>query len=617
MSICSITTMAEARADAPGPKQTPAAAADRIASRTGADLLCEALVRHGVHTVFGYAGGAVLHFYDALYRHPGLYHVTVRHEQAAAHAAAGFARASGRVGVCVATSGPGATNLLTGIADAHLDSVPIVALAGQVVTGLIGNDAFQETDMMAMTAAVTKHAFQPRDVSELEEMIDAAFAIATEGRPGPVFIDLPKDVLAASTSCSRRSLQAVPARSTRGEPVPGAVARAAELLRKAERPVMLLGGGALSAEAGAPLRELAERLLLPVVTTINAKGVFPESHPQAHGMIGMYGRRSGIWALAEADVVLAFGCRFTDRITGRTAPFAEGKQIIHVDVDAYELGKNVPVAIAIHADARAAADALLGATSEDAPDERRRTWARRSAVARGHCERCVPHVPKSGVHPKQVMDELNRVRRPGDVVTTGVGQHQMFACHFLIHDEPRTFLTSSGLGTMGYGLPAAIGAALARPGSRVFVVDGDGSFQMTSQELATVAQERLPIVMLILDNAQLGMIRQWQDREYDRRYAAARFDAAPGHPDFKALAGAYGIAGLDVRSPEELGPALAEALRCGGPTLIRIAVDPGVDNFPMMPAGRTFADYHGNCVERPGEPFNAPEARAIAEASHA
>jgi acetolactate synthase I/II/III large subunit len=617
MSNRSIAAIADAPGGAAAMDPTPRRGADEAALRSGAEILCEALVRHGVHTVFGYAGGAVLHFYDALYRHPGLYHVTVRHEQAAAHAAAGFARASGRVGVCVATSGPGATNLLTGIADAHLDSVPIVALAGQVATGLIGNDAFQETDMMAMTAAVTKHAFQPRDVSDLEEMIDAAFAIASDGRPGPVFIDLPKDVLAArTTGRARRRLHAVPERRTR-ESDPRAIERAAELLRKAERPVMLLGGGALSAEAGAPIRALAERLLLPVVTTINAKGVFPESHPQAHGMIGMYGRRSGIWALGEADVVLAFGCRFTDRITGKIAPFVAGKQIVHVDVDAYELGKNVPAEVAIHADARAAAESLLAATSGDAPDERRRIWARRSAVARGHCERCVPHVARSGVHPKQVMDELNRVRRSGDVVTTGVGQHQMFACHFLVHDEPRTFLTSSGLGTMGYGLPAAIGAALARPGSRVFVVDGDGSFQMTSQELATVAQERLPLVVLVLDNAQLGMVRQWQDREYDRLHAAARFDATAGHPDFAALAAAYGVAGADVTRPEDLGPALAEALRRGGPTLIRIAVDPGVDNFPMMPAGQTFADYHGNCVERPGEPFGPAEAREIAEASDA
>jgi acetolactate synthase-1/2/3 large subunit len=573
------------------------------------------LVRAGVRTVFGYAGGAVLHLYDALYRRPELRHVTVRHEQAAAHAAVGYARASGRVGVCMATSGPGATNLLTGIADASLDSVPIVVLAGQVATTLIGNDAFQETDMMSVTAAVTKHSFQPRDVQELEPAVAAAFRIASSGRPGPVFVDLPKDVLAATAPDHAPPPLALPGYRPAAEPDPRDVARAAAVLAAAERPVMLLGGGALAAGAGGPLRELAERLLLPVVTTINAKGVFPESHPQAHGMIGMYGRRSGIWALGEADAVLAFGCRFTDRITGRAAEFAAGKRIVHVDVDAYELGKNVPAAVAIHADARRAAQALLAATADQRPDEERLRWARRSAAARAICARCVPHAAP-GVHPKLVMDELNRVRRAGDVVTTGVGQHQMFACHFLVHDEPRTFITSSGLGTMGFGLPAAVGAALARPGARVFVVDGDGSFQMTSQELATVAQEGLPIVILVLDNAQLGMVRQWQDREYGSRHAAARFDRAPGHPDFVALARAYGVPGADVTRPEGLGPALDAALERPGPSLLRIAVDPAVDNFPMMPAGRTFADYHGNCVERPGELFAAREARAIAEAAH-
>jgi acetolactate synthase-1/2/3 large subunit len=518
----------------------------------------------------------------------------------------------------MATSGHGATNLLTGIADACLDSVPIVVLAGQVSTTLIGNDAFQETDMMAVTAAVTKHSFQPRDVADLEPALEAAFRIAATGRPGPVYVDLPRDLLAAAAPRVRRPPLPLSGYRPAAAPDPTRIAHAARLLGAAKRPVLLLGGGAVASGAGAPLRALAERLQLPVVTTINAKGVFPESHPQAHGMIGMYGRRSGIWALGEADVLLAFGCRFTDRITGRAGEFAARKRIIHVDIDAYELDKNVPAEVAIQADARLAAEALLAAASAlpRAADAERRAWARQNAAARAICERCVPHRAASGVHPKQIMDELNRVRRPGDVVTTGVGQHQMFACHFLVHDEPRTLLTSSGLGTMGFGLPAAIGAALARPGSRVFVVDGDGSFQMSSQELATVAQEGLPIVILVLDNGQLGMVRQWQDREYDRLHAATRFDRAPGHPDFVALAGAYGIPASSVERPDELAAALEAALGRPGPSLLRIAVDPAVDNFPMMPAGRTFAEYGGNCVERPGELFAAGDARAIAEAGH-
>ena len=583
--------------------------------RTGGEIICDALKAHGVDTVFGYAGGAILHFYDALHRDPALYHVTVRHEQGAAHAAAGYARASGRPGVCVATSGPGATNLLTGIMDAYMDSVPMIVLCGQVDSKLIGKDAFQETDMLSITASVTKHGFQPRDVDELEQVVHAAFHIACTGRPGPVLIDVPKDVLMAATS--RRAPRALRLPGFRSPPPPAAaaIAAAAALLQDAERPVLLLGGGALIADAGEPLRRLAERFDMPVVTTINAKGVMPESHRLAHGMIGMYGRKSGVWAMMQCDLLLAFGCRFTDRITGATDAFAAGKRLVHVDVDAYELGKNVPAALAIQADARTAAVALLDATARCEPTAAQRAWARQARVTRQICERCVPHVAAAGIHPQAIMEALNRVRRPHDIVTTGVGQHQMFASHFLIHDRPRTFISSCGAGTMGFGLPAAIGAARAQPSARVFVVDGDGSFQMTAQELATVAQEELPIVILVLDNQQLGMVRQWQDRVYAGRHSAVRFDGRAGHPDFCRLAEAYGIAAADVREPQALMPALEQALARPGATLIHIAVDARIDNLPMMPAGADFSRFHGNCVSRPGELFSAAEARQLAEAA--
>jgi len=584
--------------------------------RNGAEIICDALKAHGVRVLFGYAGGAILHFYDALHRDPELYHVTVRHEQAAAHAAAGYARATGRPGVCVATSGPGATNLITGIMDGHMDSTPMVVLCGQVDSALIGNDAFQETDVMSITAAVTKHSFQPRRVDELEGVIHAAFHIAATGRPGPVFIDLPKDVLMATTTRQSPCPLDLPGYRNIVDPDPSAIMAAAHLLRAAERPLMLLGGGALIAEAGQPLRALSEQLELPVVSTINAKGVIPESHPLAHGVIGMYGRKSGVWGMMNADVLLAVGCRFTDRITGRTDRFVAGKKIIHVDVDAYELGKNVPALIAIQADAHKAAEALQRALAGQTPSESQRRWARQMRAARGVCERCVPHTAASGLHPKQVMDALNRVRRPDDIVTTGVGQHQMFASHFMIHDKPRTFLSSCGAGTMGYGLPAAIGAAFARPQARVFVVDGDGSFQMTCQELATVAQEDLPIIILILDNQQLGMVRQWQDRVYEGRHEAVRFDTRPGHPDFCLLAQAYGLNAAEVARAEELDAALDQALARGGATLIRIAVDPASDNQPMMPAGTDYSQFHGNCVARPGELFAGEEARLLEEAAH-
>lgn len=469
--------------------------------------------------------------------------------------------------------------------------------------------------MMSITASITKHAFQPRSVAEVGPSLAAAFEIARSGRPGPVYVDLPKDVLLDTTTEWNDSYGPGALPSDAVEPDPREVAAAAALLREAERPVLLLGGGAVIAEARAEVIELAESLALPVVSTITAKGLFPESHSQALGMIGMYGRKSGVWALGEADVVLAIGSRFTDRITGRVDAFARGKQVVHVDVDAYELGKNVPAAVAVRADARAAARAIARACHGFRTTGARRGWVRRAQAARAICARCVPHPARSGLHPKAVMDALGARLRPQDVVTTGVGQHQMFACHFLEFDEPRRLLTSSGAGTMGYGLPAAIGAAKGRPDATVFVVDGDGSFQMTSQELATAAQEGLRIVTLVLDNAQLGMVRQWQDREYEGRHEAVRFDGRPGHPDFALLAEASGVRGLRASTPDDLTRALDEALSVEGPALIHVAIDPTADNFPMMPAGRTFAEYGGNCVPEPGRLFDDAEAREVAAAA--
>lgn len=578
--------------------------------RSGAEIVCEVLKANGVDVVFGYGGGAIPHFYDALHRDAALRHVTVRHEQGAAHAAAGYARASGRVGVCVATSGPGVTNLVTGIMDAHLDSIPIVALGGQVSTPLLGRDAFQETDMLSITASITKHAFQPRSPEEIGSALASAFEVARRGRPGPVYVDLPKDALIATT-CATRFAPIDGTVVSRSEPSLEAVDAAARAIADAARPILLLGGGAVAAESREEIFALAEQLALPVVTTINAKGLFPESHPQALGMIGMYGRKSAVWALSEADVVLALGCRFTDRITGQVDAFARGKRIVHVDIDAYELGKNVPATISIHADAGEAARALVAASEKHPASPDRRAWLRRAAGARAICARCVAHGARSGLHPKHVMDVLNEVRRPHDIVTTGVGQHQMFACHFLEFDEPRRLLTSGGAGTMGYGLPAAIGAAEACPDARAFVVDGDGSFQMTGQELATAAQENLNVITLVLDNAQLGMVRQWQDREYESRWEAVRFAERPGHPDFAMFARSFGVPGESVHDREGLERALAAAMDRGGPSLIRVAIDPTVDNFPMMPAGATFAEYGGNCVSAPGRFFTEEEEREI------
>ena len=588
---------------------------DLALERSGAQVACEVLLANRVKTLFGYTGGAILPFYDALANFPQLHHVMVRHEQAAAHAAAGYARASGEAGVCVTTSGPGATNLLTGIMDARLDSTPMVILGGQVGTKLIGSDAFQETDMMCMTASVTKHNFQPRHVDELEEMMHAAFHIAMTGRPGPVYIDLPKDVLEARTLQRRAKPVLLPGyRSLKG-PLAADIARLRMIWQNSERPLLLVGAGAMHADAGAALLALAEKLHLPVASTILAKGVISESHPQVLGPMGMYGRKSAQHALMKTDALLAFGCRFSDRITGKTQSFAAGKTIVHVDIDAYELGKNVPAQLAIQADARAVAEAFLAATADDTPSTAQRSWARQLSTARDICVRCVPHIARVGVHPKRVMDALNRVKGPDDIVTTGVGQHQMFASHFLQHDKPRTFITSGGAGTMGYGLPAAMGAAMAKPQARVFVVDGDGSFQMNSQELATLSQERLKLIVLVLDNGQLGMVRQWQDRVYGGRHTAVWFNNDAGHPDLVLLAAAYGLAGCNVGSEAELDAALEKALRADRATIIRVLVEPEIDMLPIMPAGHNLSDFYGNCVPAPGKLFSESEASLMHSAA--
>lgn len=590
----------------PAPSTTAPAA-----DRNGAHVVCESLLAHDVTTLFGYTGGAILPFYDALGTYPQMHHVMVRHEQAAAHAAAGYARASGRPGVCVTTSGPGATNLLTGIMDARLDSTPMVILGGQVGTRLIGSDAFQETDMMCMTATITKHNYQPRHIDELEEVMHAAFHIAMTGRPGPVYIDLPKDVLEARTTRRRPMPASLP--GYRGPIAPKAadIVALRSLILKAERPFLLVGAGVMHADGGAALQKLAEQMAWPIASTILAKGVISENHPLVLGPIGMYGRKSAQHALMQTDLLLAFGCRFSDRITGKTQSFAANKTIVHVDIDAYELGKNVPAHLPVQADARAVAEALLDAMQGDAPSPAQLSWSRQLGAARGICERCVPHVATLGVHPKRVMDALNRVKGPDDIVTTGVGQHQMFASHFLQHQKPRTFITSGGAGTMGYGLPAAVGASMAKPNARVFVVDGDGSFQMMSQELATLAQEGIKPVVLVLDNGQLGMVRQWQDRVYSGRHSAVWFETGAGHPDLALLATAYGLAGCNVTTEQELDAALERALVADTATIIRILVDPTIDMLPIMPAGSNLSDFYGNCVPAPGKLFTDGEAAEL------
>jgi acetolactate synthase-1/2/3 large subunit len=573
------------------------------AERSGAQIIVESLERNGVELAFGYPGGAVIPLYDEIGKHGDqIRHVLVRHEQGAVHAAAAYARVSGRAGVAIATSGPGASNLLTGIMDAHLDSTPVVVIGGQVASPLIGRDAFQECDMMGMTNPITKHNFQPRSVDELEEMIDQAFHIATTGRPGPVYVDLPKDVQTQTTHTGRGGPLDLPFYTSSRELDPAAVRRAGNLIRNASRPLLLIGQGAVHANAADELRAFATRLEIPVATTIMGKGVFDERDPLSVGCVGMHGRRSANYAVANSDLLIVFGCRFSDRVTGEPKSFAAGKRIIHVDIDPYELGKNVPAHVALNGDAREAAVALD--RELEGWNASWTGWTEHIRHLRGICNRCVPMQPSPRLDPRAVMEALNRVIAPHDVVTTGVGQHQMFASHFLIRSEPRTFITSGGAGTMGFGLPAAIGAALAKPDVNVWAVDGDGSLQMTIQELGTLATCGAKVIVVVLENGYLGMVRQWQELYWDRRYSAVELE---GNPDFVRLAEAYGIAARRAEDPQELEDALLQARDADHSTLIHVPVEPESNIMPMLPPGGELTDFFGFCMRRPGEFFSPDE----------
>ena len=583
--------------------------------RTGAELLIDSLVEQGVRCLFGYASSSVLPIYQALDRAPGVRVVPLRHEQAATFAASGYARASGKVGVCVVGGGPAATNQLTGILDAQLDGTPLVVISGQVHTSLIGRDAWRETDMIGMTASVTKHNFQPRSAAEIPQVIEAAFRIARTGRPGVVYIDLPLDVQEEAAGASPAHAVAL----TQGYRVPPApdqalIEQVLTTILEARRPLLLVGGGAVTADAGHAIIRLAEQLHLPVATTMPAKGIVPENHPQAVGLLGSYGRRAAHWALQESDLVVALGSRLSDRLTGDVDVFAQGRRFVQVDIDPAEVGKIVPVEVGVVGDVRQVAEALLDALAarlRAASDGRGQVvparfqpWLNQCSVAAGFCHRCVPHHAEQGVHPKRVMDFLNQRKRSDEIVCTGVGQHQAFAAHFLLQQTPRTFISSCGAGTKGFGLPAAIGAALARPSQRVILVEGDASFQANIQELATVVQEQLPLTMIVLDNHALG-----QD-ERD-----ARGGERLVHPDFSVLASAFGIASSRASSERELENVLDEVWGQRTPHLIHVQTDPNARMAPTMPPGGTLHDYAGNCVPQAGQLFEPEERRVIDEAA--
>lgn len=545
---------------------------------TGSQIIIKALQAEGVDTVFGYPGGAVLPLYHELYG-ANIRHILTRHEQGAVHAADGYARASGKPGVCIATSGPGATNLITGITNAFMDSVPLVVLTGQVGVSMIGRDSFQEADITGITMPITKHNFLVKDVNELAEVIHEAFHIATTGRPGPVVVDIPKDVTTHTASWNRYP----PQLTLRGyrvclEPHPLQVLQAAKAISKAERPLLFVGGGVITSGAHEELKALAQQQDIPVIISMMGKGAFPEDDPLFVGMVGMHGTVAANYAVCECDLLIGVGVRFDDRVTGRLEKFAPKAKIIHIDIDAAEIGKNVPAHIPMVADARLALKALLDNLPEPGshPEWKARIREWKEAYPLKYHKNC-------GLKPQYVIEELHRLTRGEAIVTTDVGQHQMWAVQYYPVKRPRTFLSSCGLGAMGFGVPAAMGAQIARPEATVIAITGDGSFQMNSQELATISFYKLPIKIILLDNGYLGMVRQWQEFFFEGRYSYS--DLAGGNPDFVKLADAYGIPALRVTEQSQVTLALEAALSHQGPFLVDIKVDREENVFPMVPPG--------------------------------
>jgi len=558
----------------------------------GADALLRSLEAEGVETIFGIPGGAILPTYDALARGTSLRHVLARHEQGAGHMAQGYARASGRVGVALATSGPGATNLVTPIADAWMDSTPLVCVTGQVRSNLIGTDAFQECDITGITIPIVKHSWLVQDAADLPQAIKSAFHVARTGRCGPVLVDIPRDVQEAELDFEYPDEVDLPGWRPAARVNAKQIGAAARAIAAAERPVLYVGGGTLNAEACGALRRLAELWQLPVVTTLMAKGAFPETHELHFGWPGMHGAKWSNWAMNKCDVLVAVGARFDDRVTGKLSAFAPGAAVVHLDVDAAEIGKlrtaDVPVVgpLKLILTELAAALETLSAAGQRSQTE---PWLEQLAGWRAE----FPLRYGDGgelLKPQRVLERLQGLTEGRDDViwTTGVGQHQMWAMQYLLCDEPRSFITSGGLGTMGYGLPAAVGAKAARPDATVVCVDGDGCFQMTCQELATAVTEDLPIVVVIINNGYLGMVRQWQDMFFEERFSQVRLEQHS--PDFVKLAEAYGAVGLRVESDDELEDALTSALACGRTAVVDCRVDPAEHCFPMIPAGAAALD---------------------------
>ena len=548
----------------------------------GSEIVCESLLREGVDVVFGYPGGAILPFYDALWAYPQLRHILVRHEQAAAHAADGYSRVTGKVGVCVATSGPGATNLVTGIMGAKADSVPMVAITGQVARSSLGSEAFQECDICSIAASTTKKTYMVMSAADLADTVREAFYIAQEGRPGPVLIDIPRDVQLELAEAEFPEVTA-PKTPEVSEEAMERLKEAARLINEAERPLIISGHGVMTSGATKELLSLAERSGIPVITTLLGLGSFPGGHPLSMGMLGMHGMYWSNLSVDQADLIVGVGMRFDDRVTGKVDTFAPHARIIHMDIDATQIGRNVPVEVPVVGDAKA----LLHQLAPMVTNTPRPEWMQFiENLKQNHPSLSIPS--SDVLQAQQVLSALDIVFQedPETTVVTGVGQHQMWAAQFLSFNHENTFISSGGLGAMGFEIPAALGAQVGKPTAPVWSVAGDGGFQMTNQELMTLAEEKLPVKIALINNGYLGMVRQWQEMYFENHLKAVPIRG----PDFVMLAESYGVSAVRVTEQEDVLPALRQAQAHDGPFLIEFVVDSTTNVYPMVPPGGSLAD---------------------------
>ncbi|MGB9613025.1 MAG: biosynthetic-type acetolactate synthase large subunit [Candidatus Margulisiibacteriota bacterium] len=548
---------------------------------TGAEALLESLKHEGVEIIFGYPGGAVLPIYDVLYSFKDIKHILVRHEQGAAHAADGYARATGKVGVCLATSGPGATNLTTGIATAFMDSIPIVAITGQVATSLLGRDSFQEADVTGITQPITKHNYLVKNTEDIPRVVKEAFHIARSGRPGPVLIDLAKDAQVKKIKYKYPEKVDLPGYKPTLKGHPKQIKLAAKLISEAEKPIIYAGGGVINSGANKELLELAEKSSIPVTTTLMGKGCFPETHVLSLQMLGMHGTVYANYAVQECDLLIAIGARFDDRVTGHIEKFAPNAKIIHIDIDPAEIGKNVRVDVPIVGDVKQVLKELIEAIKSE--KEKHAAWLEQ--IEEWKKKYPLSYKRDNFLKPQFILEQVYELTKDREtIMVTEVGQNQMWAAQFYKFTKPRTFISSGGLGTMGYGLPAAIGAQFGRPNALVIDIAGDGSIQMNIQELTTAVNNHLPIKICVLDNCFLGMVRQWQELIHNRRYSHTNLC---NNPDLVKIAEAYGAVGMRVTKPEEVLPALKEAFKINDrPVLIDFMIFKEENVFPFVPPGQ-------------------------------